>query len=274
MSVPTFRLTNELTVVTGASGGIAHALVETLLVYGAPLALVDRNMEALHRTRDAMVRFCVEEANIKEEDVPKMECFTCNIGDAGEVETLFGEIYNVFQRYPLHMVNCAGYCENFAAVDYPAQNAHDLMGVNLLGAFYLSQCFAKPLIEHNISGGSIVLIASMSGKIVNTPQNQCIYNASKAGVIHLAKSLAAEWGALMHPIRVNTLSPGYTATPLTRNVVSGDASLAAEWTRRVPLGRMAHPREMAGAVLFLLANDASSYTTGEDVLVDGGYSVW
>lgn len=271
-NIPTFKLTNELTIVTGACGGLSHSLIQSLLAYDAPLALFDRNLEALAKTKETMVSFCIEELKIKSEDIPRMECYACNIADPKEVETTCEKVSQDFGMYPLHLINTAGYCENFPAEEYPAENAENLVRVNLLGSLYIAQSFAKPLIKNNIKGGSIVMIGSMSGVIVNDPQPQIAYNMSKAGVIHMVKSLAAEWAK--YNIRINTLSPGYIATPLTKNVINGNAQMYDRWLSMIPMKRMSDPSEFAGTVLYLLSNSASSYTTGENIVVDGGYQCW
>jgi NAD(P)-dependent dehydrogenase (short-subunit alcohol dehydrogenase family) len=121
------------------------------------------------------------------------------------------------------------------------------------------------MIERKIKG-TIINMASMSGSIVNIPQWQASYNASKAGVIHLTRSLAVEWAP--YGIRVNSLSPGYIATPMS---VETPKELRDAWTPLMPLHRMGTPEELIPAVLYL-ASPASGYTTGSDVLVDGAYS--
>lgn len=252
-----FELTNELTVITGASGALAEPIIHTLLEYGAPLALLDRNMDAL----------LVRKASLNTK--LKVECYTCDIGNFTDVEETFKKITADFGTFPLHLVNTAGYCENFPAEDYPSINAEQLIKVNLLGSLYVAQAFAKPIINNKIENASIVMIASMSGSIVNDPQPQIAYNMSKAGVIHMVKSLAVEWAK--YNIRINSLSPGYIATPLTKNVINGNTEMFNRWMSLTPMKRMANPNEFAGTVLYLLSNSASSYTTGENIIVDGGY---
>jgi NAD(P)-dependent dehydrogenase (short-subunit alcohol dehydrogenase family) len=142
-----------------------------------------------------------------------------------------------------------------------------VIDVNLGGVFKSCQAEGRALLGNG--GGAIVNIASMSGSIVNRGLTQAHYNASKAGVIHLTKSLAMEWAS--RGIRVNAISPGYTATPMnTRPEV---AEQAKQFERDTPLGRMATPEEMIGPAVFLLS-DAASFCTGVDLVVDGGFVCW
>ena len=142
-----------------------------------------------------------------------------------------------------------------------------MMDINLTGLFLSCQAEARAMLARG--KGSIVNIASMSGVIVNRGLKQVHYNTSKAGVIHLTKSLAMEW--VDRGIRVNAISPGYTATPMnTRPEMVHQTKLFEEQT---PMGRMASVDEMVGPAIFL-ASDASSYCTGIDLLVDGGFCCW
>ena len=143
-----------------------------------------------------------------------------------------------------------------------------LIDINLTGAFIIAQACAKQMISHSIRG-SIVFIASMSGSIVNYPQEQSCYNASKAGVIQMMKSLAAEWAKF--GIRVNSISPGYMDTALNR-VPELDAQKKM-WVERTPQGRLGSVDELNGLAV-LLASEAGSFMTGSDVVIDGGYTCW
>ncbi|ODV66316.1 D-arabinitol 2-dehydrogenase [Hyphopichia burtonii NRRL Y-1933] len=201
----------------------------------------------------------------------QVSAWSCNIGDSESVETTFSAINEQHGKIADVLINSAGYCENFPAEDYPAPNAEGILKVNGLGAFYVSQAFARPLIANN-QKGSIILVGSMSGTIVNDPQPQSMYNMSKAGVIHLVRSLACEWAK--YNIRVNTLSPGYILTPLTRNVISGHSEMKDAWESKIPMKRMAEPKEFVGSILYLASDSASSYTTGHNLVVDGGYECW
>jgi NAD(P)-dependent dehydrogenase (short-subunit alcohol dehydrogenase family) len=121
--------------------------------------------------------------------------------------------------------------------------------------------------------GKLINTASMSGSIVNTPQNQVAYNASKAGVIQLTRSLAAEWAR--RGVRANSISPGYTRTLLVDNLLATPVgqSMMPTWLSMTPMGRMGEVTDLQGAVVYL-ASEASDFMTGHDLVIDGGYSVW
>jgi NAD(P)-dependent dehydrogenase (short-subunit alcohol dehydrogenase family) len=141
-----------------------------------------------------------------------------------------------------------------------------LIDINLTGTFVCAQAVGKSMIKGG-TGGSMIFIASMSGHIVNWPQQQSGYNASKAGVIMLGKSLAAEWAA--YGIRVNTISPGYMDTALNR-VPALDAQ-KKQWIERTPMARLGAVDELNQLAVFL-ASDGSTYMTGSDVVIDVSYS--
>ena len=160
-----------------------------------------------------------------------------------------------------------------ARSETPAEDVTDehwlnVIDVNLNGVFWCCRAFGKPMLA--AGRGSIVNIGSMSGIIVNKPQQQAYYNASKAGVHHLTKSLAAEWGA--RGVRVNAVAPTYINTPLTAHAKTNEAMMVP-WLDGTPMARMGEPDEIAAVVLFL-ASDAASLMTGSIVLADGGYTCW
>lgn len=270
--VPSFRLDGRLVVLTGGSGGMSSVLSRALLAQGADVALVDINLERTKAAAKEVAAWGAETLKgAHESPMGVVSAWSCNIADAEAVETLFNAINEHHGKIADILINTAGYCENFPAEDYPAQNAEGIVKVNGLGAFYVAQAFAKPLIQNNLKG-SIILIGSMSGTIVNDPQPQCMYNMAKAGVIHLVRSLACEWAK--YNIRVNTLSPGYILTPLTRNVIAGHGEMKETWESKIPMRRMADPKEFVGSILYLASESASSYTTGHNLVVDGGYECW
>ncbi len=143
-----------------------------------------------------------------------------------------------------------------------------LMDINLNGSFFMAQALGKQLIKAE-KPGSIIFVASMSGTIVNYPQEQCCYNASKAGVVQLGKSLAAEWAK--YGIRVNCISPGYMDTALNRvPKLDGQKKI---WKSMTPQNRLGNVDDLNGLAV-LLASDASGFMTGSNILIDGGYSLW
>lgn len=267
--IPTFRLDGDVTVVTGACGGLSEALIKGLIAYGSDVALLDINEERLEESIAAFLEFAKKELKLAK--LPTLKGYSCNVANKEDVVKVFEKIAADFGQLPLHLVNTAGYCENFPAEDYPAANAEKITSVNLLGSLFVGQAWAKPLIEAKAKGASAVMIGSMSGSIVNDPQNQIGYNMSKAGVIHMVRSMAAEWAT--YGIRINTLSPGYISGPLVEKVISADPPMYDRWMSMVPMHRMAQPKEFIGIVLYLLSG-ASTYTTGENVVVDGGYACW
>jgi D-arabinitol 2-dehydrogenase len=266
-----FSLAGKTVVVTGGSGGLGMTVSRYLLQAGASLALIDNNLPKLEPAATTLSEWYSDPANkVDHAENQIISSWACDISDADQVQSTVAAIRN-HHRKPLDvLVNAAGYCENIPAIDYPALNIKRLVDVNLTGSLFMAREFAKCLIADN-HPGSIILIASMSGSVVNFPQPQTPYNMTKAGVIHMAKSLASEWAS--HNIRVNSLSPGYILTPLTKAIIDTDTRLKAEWESKVPLGRMADPEEFAGPIIFM-ASGASSYMTGHDLVVDGGYTVW
>ncbi|OIW28042.1 putative short chain dehydrogenase [Coniochaeta ligniaria NRRL 30616] len=145
-----------------------------------------------------------------------------------------------------------------------------MMAVNVTGVFMTAQAVARQMIKRK-QGGSLVLIGSMSGTVANRGLICPAYNASKAGVIQLARNLAAEWGE--HGIRVNTISPGYIVTAMTAGLFDAFPERRKDWPNANMLGRLSYPNEYRGAAVFLLS-DASSFMTGADLRVDGGHCAW
>jgi len=157
---------------------------------------------------------------------------------------------------------------NYTAFEYPTDAMRRLYDVNVHGSFFTPRESAEIMAAHG--GGSIILIASMSAHIINYPQPQTPYNASKAAVKHMASSLAFEWAK--DGVRVNSLSPGYILTKLTKAVLENQQEWKRTWETLTPMGRMGDPEDLHGAIVFL-ASDASSFMTGADLRVDGGYCV-
>jgi NAD(P)-dependent dehydrogenase (short-subunit alcohol dehydrogenase family) len=159
-------------------------------------------------------------------------------------------------------------------VDSEAMSLDDwqkVMAINLSAVFLCAQAEAKVMLPAGY--GKMINTASMSGSIVNWPQKQAAYNTSKAGVIHLTRSLAAEWAD--RGVRVNCISPGYTRTQLVDELTKTPEGqrMVPEWLRMTPMGRMAEVTDLQGAVVYLAA-PVSDFMTGHDLVVDGGYACW
>lgn len=163
------------------------------------------------------------------------------------------------------VVNNAGICMHQSTLEMTPADFRRVIDVNLAGPFIVSRAAGRIMIERGIRG-SIINMASMSGSIVNIPQWQCSYNASKARLIHLTKSLAMEW--VDHGIRVNSISPGYIATPMSTD---NPSDMNEAFIKLIPQHRMGEAEELMPAILSL-ATDRSGYTTGSDFIIDGGYT--
>ena len=246
-----FRLTGKRAVVTGAAQGIGQSIAIAYAEAGADVALLDRN--ASTQTL-ASIRALGRDAF----------CLQLDIADEKQVEAAFAEIDRRFAGIDI-LFNNAGICICTPAETMTLDEWRRVIDVDLTAQFLVARAAAQRMIRGG-KGGAIVSTASMSGHIVNVPQPQCAYNAAKAGLIHLTKSLATEWAR--HNIRVNCISPGYIATPLSIDV---PRERMENWFFFAPMKRMGLPEELQGAVVYL-ASEAASYTTGADIIIDGGYS--
>ncbi|GMM36544.1 hypothetical protein DASC09_038690 [Saccharomycopsis crataegensis] len=268
--VPNFRVDGRLAIITGCGspGNLAYASAQGLLAQGASVALSDINYEGVQKAAAALADFATQN------DIPltatSISSWKIDVSDANEISTTFKKINEHHGQVADLLLNCAGFCYNIAALDFPPEKAQKLINCNLMGSLFTAQSFAQNLVANKMTG-SVIMIASMSGLIVNEPQPQCVYNMSKAGVIHLAKSLGAEWATL--GIRVNAISPAYIDTPINAELIK-DVALLKHWEDRTPMNRLAQPEEFIGTVLYLAQNKASSYTTGANIVVDGGFTCW
>jgi NAD(P)-dependent dehydrogenase (short-subunit alcohol dehydrogenase family) len=251
-----FDLSGNVALVTGAGSGIGQRIAMGLAQCGADVALVDRRTDdGLAMTADFIARAGRRSVSISA-DVTESKALEAAVQ---RTEAELGQLSLA--------VNAAGIANANPAEEMAESQFQTMMDINLKGVFLSCQAEARAMLKNG--RGSIVNIASMSGVIVNRGLNQCHYNASKAGVIHMSKSMAMEW--VGRGVRVNTISPGYTATPMnTRPEMVHQTKLFEEQT---PMQRMATVDEMVGPAVFLLSN-AASYVTGVDLLVDGGFCCW
>ncbi|OAL33343.1 hypothetical protein AYO20_07354 [Fonsecaea nubica] len=276
-TLPTFSLEGRTAVVTGGARGLGLVMGQGLVQSGANLAIVDLNNDAEvlyedegeKQAAELMSMMSKENADSGSDDyIPKVTAHYADVSDPESVNACIAEIIKEHGKID-HLVTSAGFTENFSAETYPYERMKKLWGVNVDGTYLFSTAVGRHLMERNITHGSIVMIGSMSGSIVNVPQPQAPYNAAKAAVRHLAASLAVEW-AHAH-VRVNCISPGYMLTALTRKILDDNPELNKTWTSLIPVGKMGSPEDLQGAVVYLLS-DASRYVTGADLRVDGGYT--
>jgi NAD(P)-dependent dehydrogenase (short-subunit alcohol dehydrogenase family) len=257
MYLDRFRLTAKIALVTGGARGIGAATCEALAEAGAHVIVADLRPDAAEATAAAL-----------REKGLSAESGTLDVTKVASVSALHDLVMARHGSLDI-LVNNAGTSRSFIkAEDMSDEDWLFVLDVNLNGVFWCARAFGRSMIA--AKSGVIVNIGSMSGDIVNRPQEQAQYNASKAGVHHLTRSLAAEWAP--HGLRVNAVAPTYIDTELL-SFAKDDPVLMGNWVGGTPMNRMGKPEEIASIVLFL-ASDASSLMTGAVVAADGGYTLW
>jgi NAD(P)-dependent dehydrogenase (short-subunit alcohol dehydrogenase family) len=258
MYLEKLRLDGRVAVVTGGGQGIGAACARALGEAGAKLIIADLAAERAEASAEALRSLGLDAAGA-----------VLDVTKSADVDALAARLAAEHGRIDV-LVNNAGVAKS----DVRAEDTSDdhwrfHMDVNVDGLFWCCRAFGRQMLARG--RGAIVNIGSMSGFIVNKPQPQSFYNASKAAVHHLTKSLAAEWGA--RGVRVNAVAPTYIETPLTAFGIKENPEMYKVWLEMTPMGRVGQPDEIASVVHFL-ASDASSLMTGSIVLADGGYSCW
>jgi NAD(P)-dependent dehydrogenase (short-subunit alcohol dehydrogenase family) len=249
-----FRLDGKVAVVTGAARGIGRAVAERLAMAGAHVVIADRDdVEA------AVATTAINDAG------GMASALVLDVTDRDQVTNVVAHLYAAHGKIDV-LVNNAGIVRNAPAAEMSIDDWTSVIDVDLGGVFHCSQAFGRRMISDG--RGAIVNISSICGEVTVYPQPQVSYNAAKAGVNLLTKSLAVEWARL--GVRVNAVAPGYVGTELTLRG-RGNVEWFGTWMKMTPMGRLGEPREIANAVLFL-ASDASSYITGTVLTVDGGYT--
>lgn len=250
-------LSGKIALVTGAGQGIGLAIAQQLARAGADIAIAEYNPDTGKRAAADIEQLGRRAISVK-----------TNVASPDDVDQMAAAVIDHFGKVDI-LVNNAGIVENIPAEDITNDHWLRIMDVNVNGVFWCSRAIGRHMLERG--QGTIVNIASMSGMIVNKPQPQSSYNVSKAAVIMMTKSLAAEWA--QRGVRVNSVSPGYIGTELVNDVLKQSDEWGAIWRDMTPLGHIGEPLDVANAVLFL-ASDASKFATGSNLVIDGGYTVW
>lgn len=253
-----FRLDGRVAVVTGGAQGIGLAICEALAEHGAHVVVADRDGAAAEAARDAlMARGWSAEAQALDVTRP------------ADVTALADCLVAAHGRVDVLVANAGIARSGTPAEEVEDELWRDVNDVNYNGVFWCDRAFGRHMLA--AGRGSIVNIGSMSGFVVNRPQKQSYYNASKAAVHHLTASLAAEWAD--RGVRVNAVAPTYVETDMVRRVAATEPEMVGAWLRDTPMGRMGQPDEVASVVHFL-ACDASSLMTGTTVTADAGFTCW
>ena len=255
MILDKFSLAGQIGIVTGGGQGLGKAFCLAYAEAGADVVVAEFNETTGSETAKEI------------EALGRRSLFIqTDVTSKPSVEAMVAKTVAEFGKVDFIMNN-AGIVKWQEAENVSEEDWMAVINVNLSGVFYCCQAAAKQMIKQG--GGRIINIASMSGLIVNQPQNQASYNISKAAVIHLTKSLGTEWAK--HNIRVNSISPGYMEGPLAAPLMK-DPNYGPKWMDATPMHRPGKPQELCG-VAVLLASEASTFMTGSNVVIDGGYTV-
>ena len=250
------RLDGSTVIVTGGGRCLGLTMARDLAGHGASVGLIDVLPDVAETAAGLSSEVGVPAAGL-----------VADVRDAAAVERAFQELNGRLGTADL-LITAAGITIWGDSAHVPADEWQRVLDVNLNGTFFACQAFARRLLDQG-RGGSAILISSMSAQVVNVPQHQASYHASKAAVSMLAKSLAVEWAPA--GIRVNAVEPGYMLSDMTRQFMDENPELAERWRSMIPMGRIGVPADLVGLVRFL-ASPGSSYITGQSIVIDGGYT--
>ncbi|WP_204180502.1 MULTISPECIES: glucose 1-dehydrogenase [unclassified Staphylococcus] len=251
-----FKLDGKVAIVTGGAMGLGKAMATALAQAGANIVIADINEAVANDTAQ----------EIRETESVEAIALKVDVTNPDAVNQMVEEVTKQFNKIDI-LVNNAGMTINAKAEEMSFEDWNKVINLNLNGIFLVAQSVGRVMIKQGY--GSIINTSSMSGLIANKPQEQYSYNASKAGVIMLTKSLAMEWSK--YNIKVNTIAPGYMKTELTKPFFDQGGSMIEDWMGFTPMGRPGTPNELGGIVVYL-ASDASSFAQGSVFTIDGGYT--
>ena len=249
-------LAGQVAVVTGGARGLGLSMASALARQGVHVGLLDR-LDLVRESSAALA----QEHGVNSTGV------TADVTAADEVAAAFAHVRAELGS-PSLLINAAGITVWEDSLDVTPESWRRVIDINLTGTFLCCQALGRACRDDG-HGGVIVNVSSMSGRVVNVPQHQTSYNASKAAVDQLTKSLAVEWAEL--GIRVNAVAPGYFLSDMTRQFTESNPELAAQWRGMIPVGRMGEPPDLDGLVTFLCSK-ASEYVVGQSVVIDGAYT--
>lgn len=248
-----FSLRAKRALVTGASSGIGRKVAQAYVQAGAHVAIAARNVEALERIAGELAA----------DGAGKVLAIRCDVTQPDQVNSMVDRVTAELGGIDVAVCN-AGIIAVVPMLEMSPEEFQRIQGTNVTGVFLTAQAAARAMVAQG-RGGVIINTASMSGSIINVPQQVGHYCTAKAAVIQLTKAMAVEFAA--HNIRVNSVSPGYILTELVEPLTE----YHRQWEPKIPLGRIGRPEELVGLYVYL-ASEASSYMTGSDVVIDGGYT--
>ncbi|RMZ28378.1 hypothetical protein D0859_07558 [Hortaea werneckii] len=263
-----FDMAGTATIVTGGSQGLGLAMAEGLAEAGSKVYCIDRGDQPSQH-------FKVASERLLPYDGGQLHYRQADITDTKALDNAIADIAAEHQRLD-GVIAAAGIMKVSPALEYDVEDARKMLDVNFTGVLMTATSAARQMMKYKTQG-SICLVASMSGLIANKGLISPVYNASKAAVIQLARSLSMEWGRGgeegVDGIRVNCLSPGHIVTPMVRKNLEEIPGVRETWESENMMGRISEPEEFKGAGLFLLSK-ASSFMTGNNLVIDGGHTAW
>jgi NAD(P)-dependent dehydrogenase (short-subunit alcohol dehydrogenase family) len=249
-------LEGQVAVITGGARGLGLSMAQALAKWGTKIALLDVLPEVKNSAETLQRELAVASVGV-----------VADVTDDGSVAAAFAEVGRALDT-PSILINAAGITVWEDSIEIAKESWQRVIDINLTGTFLCCQALARACTSAG-KGGVILNVSSMSAQIVNVPQHQASYHASKAGVDMLTKALAVEWAPI--GIRVNAIAPGYMLSEMTRQFTAANPELAEQWRSMIPAGRMGEPADLEALVVFL-CSARSSYLMGQSVVIDGAYT--